>query len=61
MSTNWDVMVFFRSMANFEQSGGPNSGRTLWTYIFIKSNVLSYKNWKHSSHTIALGKGTIFT
>ena len=37
------------------------------TYIFIKSHLLSYKklktelkNLEHSSHTIALSKGTIF-
>ena len=29
-------------------------------YIFIKSNILSYKNWRHSSYTIALSKGGIF-
>ena len=36
------------------------------TYVFINSNLFSYKMWKqlkivlHSSHTIALSKGTIF-
>ena len=38
-------------MANLEQSGNriPNSESTVCeTYIFIKSNLLSYKNWKQN-------------
>ena len=49
MSANGIVIVIFPI---YDQSGAirkPDSGRTVCkTYIFIKSNLLSYKNWKQN-------------
>ena len=47
MSTNYDVIVKFLIYCQFGAIRKPDSGRLVYkTYIFIKSNLLSYKNWK---------------
>ena len=49
MPTNCDVIVIFPI---YGQSGAickPDSGDIVCkTYIFIKSNLLSYRNWKQN-------------
>ena len=49
MSANCDVIVIFPI---YGQSGAiwkPDYGRIVYeTYIFIKSNLLSYENWKQN-------------
>ena len=67
MSAICDVNVIFPIYGQLGAIWKPDSGRK--KYIFIKSNLLSYKNSKQnikisntaSSHTIALSKGTIFS
>ena len=45
MSANSDVIVIFQSMTNFGAIPKPNSRHVVCkTYIFINSNLLSYKN-----------------
>ena len=48
MSANCDVIIF----PIYEQFGAmrkPDSGCIVYkTYIFINSNLLSYKNWKQN-------------
>ena len=48
MSTNSDVIVI-PIYCQFGAIQKPHSGRIgCKTYIFIKSNILSYKNWKYN-------------
>ena len=45
MFKNYDVVVIFRIYGQFGATQKPDSGRTVCkTYIFINSNLLSYKN-----------------
>ena len=45
MSANYDVIFIFPIYGQFEAIRKPDSGRTVCkTYIFIKSNLLSYKS-----------------
>ena len=45
MSTNCDVTINFPICGKFGAIPKPDSGRIVCkTYIFIKSNLLSYKN-----------------
>ena len=47
MSLNCDVIVIFPIDGQFGAIRKPNSGRIVCkTYIFIKSNLFFYKNWK---------------
>ena len=49
MSENYDVIVIFRIYGQFGAIRKPDCGRIVYkTYIFINSNVLSYKNWKQN-------------
>ena len=44
-----DVIVIFPSYGQFGAIWRPDSGRMVCkTYIFINSNLLSYKNWKQN-------------
>ena len=67
MSNNCDAIAIFPIYNQFGAIRKPDSGRIVCKiYIFINSNLLSYKNWKqlknlkHSAHNIALSKGAIF-
>ena len=42
-------LLFFQFMANLKQSGNGILDTVCKTYIFINSNLLSYKNWKQNS------------
>ena len=59
-------LSFFRFMANFEQSGSriPDAWSVKLTFSLIITFSQKLKteliNLKHSSHAIALSKGTIF-
>ena len=47
MSVIYDVVVFIPISGQFGPIPKPDSGRVVCkTYFFIKSNLLSYKNWK---------------
>ena len=66
--SNCDVIVIFSIYGQFGAIRKSNSRRMVCnTYIFINTNVLSYKTEKrikysqHSLHTITLSKDTIFT
>ena len=49
ISKNYDVIVIFRIYGEFGAIWKPDSGRTVYeTNIFIKSDVLSYTNWKQN-------------
>ena len=49
MSGNCDVVVFFPIYDQFAGIRKPDSERMVYkTYIFINSNLLSYKTWKHN-------------
>ena len=49
MSANCDVIIIFPIYGQFGAIRKPDSGRIVCkTYIFINSNVLSYKNWKQN-------------
>ena len=49
MSENCDVIVIFPIYGQFGAIRKPDSGRIVCkTYIFINSNLLSYKNWKQN-------------
>ena len=49
LSENCDVIVIFQIYARFGAIWKPDSGRKVCkTYIFINSNLLSYKNWKQN-------------
>ena len=44
MSVSFDVIVFFPIYGQFEATRRPDFGHMVYiTYIFIKSNLLSYK------------------
>ena len=65
MSTNCDFIFIFLIYGQFGEIQKPDFGCFVCKiYIFINSSLLSYKNWKqnwkHSSHTIDLNKGTVF-
>ena len=48
MSENYDVIVIFLIYDQFGAIRKPDSGRIVYkTYIFINSNLLSYKKWKN--------------
>ena len=47
MLVNFDVIAIFSIYDQFGEIQKPDSGHTVCTiYIFINSNLLSYKNWK---------------
>ena len=49
ISKNCDVIVIFLIYGQFGATQKPNSGRLVCkTYIFINSNLLSYKNSKQN-------------
>ena len=49
MSENCDVIVIFPIYGQFGAIRKPDSGRIVCkTYVFINSNLLSYKNWKQN-------------
>ena len=49
MSPNCDVIVFFPIYDQFAAIRKPDSGRMVYkTYIYINSNLLSYKTWKQN-------------
>ena len=49
MSANYEVNVSFLIYGQFEVFRMPDSERMVCkTYIFINSNLLSYKNWKQN-------------
>ena len=44
-----DVIVIFPVFGQFGAIQKPNSRRIVWkTYVFINSNLLSYKKWKQN-------------
>ena len=47
MPENCDVIAIFQFTANLEQSGS-HEYIVCRIYIFINSNLLSYKNWKQN-------------
>ena len=49
VSANCDVIVIFLIYGQFGATRKPDSGRIACKkYIFIKSNLLSYNNWKQN-------------
>ena len=49
MPANCDVIVIFLINDQFGVMGKPDSGHIVCkAYIFINSNLLSYKNWKQN-------------
>ena len=49
MSENFDVIVIFRTYGQFGAIRKPDSGCIVCkTYVFINSNLLSYKNCKQN-------------
>ena len=49
MSANCDLLVIFPIYGQFGATWKPDSGREVCkTYIFINSNLLSYKNWQQN-------------
>ena len=47
MSANWDVIVFFPIYGQFAAIQKQDSWCKVYkTYIFINSNLLSYRPWK---------------
>ena len=49
MSWNCDVIIIFPIYGQFGAIRKPDSRRIVCkTYIFIKSNLLPYKNWKQN-------------
>ena len=49
MSSNCDAIVIFPIYGQFEAVWKPESGHMVCkTYIFINSNLLSYKKWKNN-------------
>ena len=49
MSANCNFIVIFPIYGQFGAIRKPDSGRIVCkTYIFINSNLLSYKNWKQN-------------
>ena len=67
MSTNCDIIAFFLFMVNFQLSESqiPDASSLKLTFLLTRTFYLikienRTKNIKHSSHAIALNKGTIF-
>ena len=53
MSANCDVIVIFWIYGQFGAIRKPDSGRLVYkTYIFIKSKLSSYKNWKQNKKSL---------
>ena len=51
MLANCDVIVIFPTYGQFEAIRKPTSESMVYkTYIFIDSNLLSYKNWKQNQN-----------
>ena len=49
MSENYDAIAVFPIYGQFGAIRNPDSGCIVCkTYILIKSNILSYKNWKQN-------------
>ena len=49
MSENYDIIDIFPIYGQFGAIWKPDYGRIVYkTYIFINSNLLSYKNWKQN-------------
>ena len=49
MSANCDDIIIFLFSGQFGAIRKPDSGRIVYkNYIFINSNLLSYKNWKQN-------------
>ena len=49
MSENCNIIAIFPIYGQFGAIRKPDSGRIVCkTYIFINSNLLSYKNWKQN-------------
>ena len=49
MSENCDVIIIFPIYGEFGTIRKPDSGRIVCkTYVFINSNLSSYKNWKQN-------------
>ena len=49
MSTDYDIIDIFQVNGQFRGIGKLHSGRMVCKiYIFINSNILSYKNWKQN-------------
>ena len=49
MSENCDTIAIFAIYSQFGAIWKPDSGRIVCkTYVFINSNLLSYKNWKQT-------------
>ena len=49
MSVNCDIIVILLIYGQFGAFQKPDSGRLVFkTYIFIKSSLLSYRNWKQN-------------
>ena len=49
MAENCDAMIIFPIYGHFGAIGKPDFGHIdCKTYILIKSNLLSYKNWKQN-------------
>ena len=49
MLENCDAIAIFSIYSQFGAIWKPDSGRRVCkTYIFINSNLLSYKNWKRN-------------
>ena len=47
MPANYDFIILFPIYGQFGAIGKPDSRRIVCkTYVFINSNLLSYKNWK---------------
>ena len=60
MSKNCGVIAIFWIYGKFGAIRKSDSGRIICkTYIFIKSNLLSYKNWKHNFHQILFQGGCL--
>ena len=46
---NYDVIIIFSIYGQYRDIWKPDSGRLFYnTYIFINSNIFSYKNWKQN-------------
>ena len=52
MSANCNAIVIFSVYGQFGAIRKPDSGRLVYkTYIFSKSSLMSYKNWKQNENT----------
>ena len=53
MSENCDVIDIFPIYGPFGAIRKPNSGHIVYkTYVFINSNLLSYKNWDRTTKSV---------